>query len=58
MQLAQGGRVDAALRSVGFEPTEIDVAPSATVRIDLERSPEELLEGMSKRRDATETELP
>ena len=58
VQLAQDdARVAAALRSIGFEPTEMDVAPSATVRIDLAASPEELLEGMSKhtRRDVRQS---
>jgi len=54
VQLAQeGDRVAAALRAVGFEPTEMDVAPSATVRVDLGRSSDDLLDGMSRhaRRD-------
>jgi len=58
VQLAQqGDRVAAALRGVGFEPSEMDVAPSATVRIDLAQSSEALLEAMSKhtRRDVRQS---
>ncbi|MGO9877427.1 MAG: lipid II:glycine glycyltransferase FemX [Acidimicrobiia bacterium] len=58
VQLPQGGaRVADGLRSVGFEPTQMDVAPCETVRIDLERTPEQLLEGMSKhtRRDVRQS---
>ena len=58
MQPPQGGeRVAEALRSSGFEPTEMDVAPSATVRIDLELTPEQLLERMTKhtRRDVRQS---
>ncbi len=58
VQLAQEGeRVARALRKVGFEPTQMDVAPAATVRIDLTRSADELLEGMSRhtRRDVRQS---
>jgi len=58
VQLPQDGdRVAAGLRSVGFEPTQMDVAPCETVRIDLQRTPEQLLEGMSKhtRRDVRQS---
>jgi lipid II:glycine glycyltransferase (peptidoglycan interpeptide bridge formation enzyme) len=52
-----GARIAAALRSVGFEPTQMDVAPCETVRIDLDRTPAQLLEGMSKhtRRDVRQS---
>jgi lipid II:glycine glycyltransferase (peptidoglycan interpeptide bridge formation enzyme) len=58
VQLPQGGeRLQARLKTVGFEPTEMDVAPSVTVRIDLERTPDQLLERMSKhtRRDVKQS---
>jgi lipid II:glycine glycyltransferase (peptidoglycan interpeptide bridge formation enzyme) len=49
VQLPQGGaRLESSLRSIGFEPTHMDVAPCATVRIDLSQTPDELLAGMSK----------
>jgi len=58
VQLPQGGtRLEPRMRSIGFEPTHMDVAPCATVRIDLDRSPDQLLEAMSKhtRRDVRQS---
>ena len=43
-----GDRVATALRSSGFRPTVVGVAPSATLRIDVQANPEQLLERMSK----------
>jgi lipid II:glycine glycyltransferase (peptidoglycan interpeptide bridge formation enzyme) len=40
--------VTAALRSIGFGPTIANVAPSATLRLDLKHSNDELLARMSK----------
>jgi peptidoglycan pentaglycine glycine transferase (the first glycine) len=58
VQAPEGGeRIDAQLRAVGFEPTQMDVAPAATVRIDVQRTAEELLAAMSKhtRRDVRQS---
>ncbi len=54
VQPPEGGeRLAAMLRCKGFEATQVEVAPAATLRVDLRLSADELLERMSKhtRRD-------
>ena len=48
-----GEHIATALRAMGFRPTGVDVAASASLRVDLRLSPDELLLRMSKhtRRD-------
>jgi hypothetical protein len=49
VQPPEGGeRVAGVLRANGFRPTAVSVAPSATVRIDVQLGPELLVEQMSK----------
>jgi lipid II:glycine glycyltransferase (peptidoglycan interpeptide bridge formation enzyme) len=49
VQPPQGGeQIGTALRSAGFRPTGVDVAPSASMRVDLRLSNDELLERMNR----------
>ncbi len=49
MQPPQGGeRTARRLRGAGFRPTRVDVAPSASMRVDLRLSNDELLERMNR----------
>jgi hypothetical protein len=49
VQPPEGGeRVAGALRAVGLRPTSVDVAPSASLRLDLDLGSDELLEQMAR----------
>jgi hypothetical protein len=49
VQPPEGGeRIAGALREVGLRPTSVDVAPSASLRLDLALDPDALLEQMAR----------